>query len=874
MADPRTQAPPLPGLEGPQVQGVTPASVVGGQAQAPSTGFDLMRQGLNSFFGQSEQGVDAVDKAVQQAQITGIRTQYYLRAAEAQRGNKENMEAAQASALAGRPMDPALAQNYLYADTYQKTAGKLHGFDMARQAMSDVMLHLAPGDNASVAIDGFLKQNFGQGTGVPGYDAEALATFKQQMDRPILAHIENGAKAVMATGLQQLQSVVGDKLRSGQFSAGDVPGLINQFKTLDPANPADAPLRLAQTLRSIATDNPAAAQSLLSELDKPGSSGTAGRSYHEMFPEAYAEIDKTLNEHVVSGMSLNGSIAWANVKTQAQNATKIEDFIDSTNGVLVNAAKVYQQFGGIAHAEQVNGEWATQLKKLEIKGAAINQIDRMANGQLPTVQKTIDEHFLTDYLPAKGLDPYQNPEQVAAIASKLNTVPTDLKDNMSTLLINPNDPAGQKTALRFYDAMKGYYQGDAAVAKSHMSDDAKPIYDAIEQQRATAGNDPGALDGVLQRVNQNIMATRDAHKIEWKQITGDTSEGAAQANATATLTKAITGSGPWSMFHTGATSDTGVAPTIDWSTQNQLLQTLKNSAVLRSQNGKVDLQAVADETMKNMWDSGRAELLPGEGGTTMFHLKDTNDTTPALSPVARNPNTGKPEDTLSTYRGDLQAVSTALPGLIDNPANISVNQSSPIGANGKVPQGADGVYWLNRNGARLQIGLGQTIHMPDQGTPEVQDMGAEPGSGPLKTPLKDVTVPADPREAQAMLSQLLPDNRGLVLVPNDPVDPTSFYVGYRPHFTGVPPAPVTPEQMQAKRGVIAQQLDAVTHPDQDGAATASAPHVGLPVMSADYVFGKQIPRPQTDAQGNITAYPPQTDAKGHIIGPNTYTPVK
>ena len=153
----------------------------------------------------------------------------------------------------------------------------------------------------------------------------------------------------------------------------------------------------------------------------------------------------------------------------------------------------------MTHMEQMTREWSTQLKALAKTQVAINSIDQMASGAAPTQQKVIDQHFLTDYLPAKGLDPYQQPEQVGALVARMNVAPADLKNNMSTMLINPNDPAGQKVALRFYDLIKNAYNGDDAAAKQHMSADAQTVFDLIEQGRSTAGTDPGALDNVIQR---------------------------------------------------------------------------------------------------------------------------------------------------------------------------------------------------------------------------------------------------------------------------------------------------------------------------------------------------------------------------------------
>jgi hypothetical protein len=333
MAD-RTSAPDLPGLDGPQIATTQPAPLAAPQYQAPSAGFDILRQGLNSFFGKAAEGLDAVDKAVQYQRKEDIKGQFFLQRSQVAKDNKQNAEQAAADALAGKPMNPALAQSFAYADNYQKTAGKQHGFDLMSKFMSDVYPKLGPGDNAAAAADAFLKQEYGAGTGNAAYDAAALSTFKQSVDRPILAHIENGTKAVAAQGLQQLQATIAGSIASGQFNAGMVPGIIAQARVLNPMDPASAPGIVAQTIRATAGSNPAMAQTVLAELDKPGSSGTPGRSYHEMFPDAYAQLENGLTSNVVQGRGLQAANAWSDLKRQRTTATTAEQWTDPDNGLL------------------------------------------------------------------------------------------------------------------------------------------------------------------------------------------------------------------------------------------------------------------------------------------------------------------------------------------------------------------------------------------------------------------------------------------------------------------------------------------------------------------------------------------------------------
>lgn len=84
------------------------------------------------------------------------------------------------------------------------------------------------------------------------------------------------------------------------------------------------------------------------------------------------------------------------------------------------------------------------------------------------------------------------------------------------------------------------------------------------------------------------------------------------------------------------------------------------------------------------------------------------------------------------------------------------------------------------------------------------------------------------------------------------------------------------QAVQAGPQTDQQARDAAVRRAIERAETSASPAAAggqLPNKPADYVFGNKIPRPQVDAQGNITAYPPPTDARGNIVDNNGYTPV-
>lgn len=78
-------------------------------------------------------------------------------------------------------------------------------------------------------------------------------------------------------------------------------------------------------------------------------------------------------------------------------------------------------------------------------------------------------------------------------------------------------------------------------------------------------------------VDQNIAEARKTKDVPWTTITGDINEAKAKATAMSAITKALQGSGPWSLFKTGALGAYNTeSPIIPYTTQQQLLTALKS----------------------------------------------------------------------------------------------------------------------------------------------------------------------------------------------------------------------------------------------------------------------------------------------------------
>jgi hypothetical protein len=530
-------------------------------------------------------------------------------------------------------------------------------------------------------------------------------------------------------------------------------------------------------------------------------------------------MEDHLTSHVLNGRGLAAAEQWHTLTPDRDDGeSPLTPGPTRTTASSRRPRALRQQYGGLNEDTKFWAETKPILQKFAAATADMNVIDKALKvgpaslnvDEMARLDKAVSTHFLGGdyggYLQNKGLDPMKNPVEVGQIVGQLNRAPADLKNAMSTALLS-GDANSQKAAVAYFDSVRKVNNGNMSATKAQMNEDAKGVYDVIDSRRSTGAT----LDTILPGVNANLESLKDEDKISWEKITGDTTASAARATATGEVTKALTGSGPFSLFHAGALSNTGESSvTVDPVAQDELLKVYKRNVVIASQTGNTDRQGIADSTLKGLLSSGAWEVLPGINGNVLrpapFNDRDAAQRPIVrLSPMAPNPDTHQTEDTLATYRTDIQTASGILPRLF-TPEQISVSQSTPRGIDGQVPAGSDGVYWLNKaDTGQLLIPLGKPLHVSvlsgasSTRPSSALDTAEAAAQGTISGDTKSVMIPADPREAAKVLSGLIPDGHGIVLAPNDPKNPTGFFVGYRPRLTGKSAPEPTAAEMQQKR---------------------------------------------------------------------------
>jgi hypothetical protein len=346
---------------------------------APTGGLQLLSGAFNNFFGKGEQGLQAIDQAAVYSQKQEIVGEYYRQRYAQRQQSEQNGKQGAVDALAGNPQDPKLSTDQAYHLAYAKTAGQQHGMDLFSQWYGQVYQNATPGTNLVAQTDAFLKQEYGQGTGNPDYDAAALSHFKGMTDRLMLEHQQNSVKAVVASGLQQLDGVVGNDAKAGQLTPDRAADYMARYRALNPMAPASAPLQFAHALAASNDGTPAYAQNVSSLLNQPGS-GVNGKSFTDSFPEQAQQIQKKLVSDYTHVQSIDGLNAYQKISEDITNAKSAQDY---TN-VLANLERTRQQYGGVSEFNQRRQLTQTALDAYADQFTSINAIGQMAVGAMPT----------------------------------------------------------------------------------------------------------------------------------------------------------------------------------------------------------------------------------------------------------------------------------------------------------------------------------------------------------------------------------------------------------------------------------------------------------------------------------------------------------
>jgi uncharacterized protein YggL (DUF469 family) len=656
--------------------------------------------------------------------------------------NKVQQSQAFKKAMAGETLTEEEKRDRDYTQVYDKTLGQKYGLELAQKFALEVN-KLPVSENVDAFMETFLKEQlqngYNYGTGNDLFDASLLSTFKQKTDSLRQLHKEASVKSQLEKGRQDLQAVIAGRLT--ELEPADIPTYIEEMKTLRPLDPNGAPADVMSALIAAAGTDPNKARHVLWLLHQPGS-GDKGKSFAKMFPDAALDIEQKLTKQYQSGVTWAGSQEYDYLRGAIENTDDpgLLAAIAMPGGAL---DKVRERYGKGGQFESLRSAALTKLEKAGQQVVALNSMKAMMNDLMPLDVSLVRKH-MQPFLDSLGIKPFEQPEATARVITGLKfTMSDDLRQEYSAALSNLNNPARFAQSMRFYKTIEQTGGEEAALDLMDQSVRQTYLYAKRHLQYEMR-----PLEEILLHLNENRSGLEVAAKTTWGQIIGTPGK---TTDAEQSVRKQII----------SELEDTfGSTVQVSESEMANLMALSKDTHMARNRTGGGDWKESIKDTVRSV--SRGLQVVPGENGKLMVESvlippaipKTDNTGRPILdergSPIREpivpfgrkvfNPQTGRPEDTVKTFRDDAAVLTKALSGT--TLGGKSINDADDISLDGRSAWAPKGVWLVKHQGEHIAIGLGQKLKINGQ----------------------EIEVPADPAQAREMAT-------GLAFTPPAPTTP-------------------------------------------------------------------------------------------------------
>jgi hypothetical protein len=733
-----------------------------------------LQASLGGFFESLARAGDTLDQA-----------NHMVRMEEIKRENEQQKAQATADALAGN--ERAIPDDLDYTRAYDQVAAKKHA-NKLYQDYATRAAQLSGDTDIEAWTKEFMNQEIGRGTGNPVFDAHLLADFSSKAETLQYQFKQNHIKQVLLKGQDNLrEAVVGDISNSpDQINTGWLTRRANEAERLFPGEESKAKGFIMKALVGSAT-TPAAWKRVSSLINEPGY-GPNGESYAKLFPEAASDIENAMIDKWSKHITTTGFEAYRGIEDKLLDAKINQDPVAMV-GLLSGLEETLSKHGGLPQYNSLKGKIVAQVQKLAEEIAGVNWVGAVATGQIKDFDQAKINKYQQKYLSANGIDPTANEEsavRAAQVVARTGAIADDLKGLMSSMMSNPNDPATQVRAYRFYKALDDSGRIDISTM---MSKDAREKYQAGERLMAVAGGNPTTAFSMLAADKSLANLPANSSEFKWNDLMGVPSKPNAEAMLTAQegvkdkvaelfgLPGRLWGTSSRKLEFHGVAADEIMAQ--------------YGATLLRYRNAGVpDYQKAATEDIaKNIQKDYMA--IPSADGKYVIQ-KSVLPTQANGKPVYRpglitNPATGEVEDSTKTFKADMKSLGVALPGIFQGDLYVT---------NDSVKTMASGAFPIMRDREPVFLEPGKEYASWNK---------AKEGAigGDEHKPMK---LPADPAAAAEMLSKRLPDY--IAIDPWTVGGKTTFRLMYRFH-----PAPV---KSVAKRAMEFDVKQRTTSPGPTG----------------------------------------------------------
>jgi len=723
---------------------------------------------FTGFFGSLAKAGDILEEANHKTRVEEIK-----------RENVTQQEKGALDAVSGLPK--AIPDDLDYTRAYdlaaaKKTSNKLYQ-DYATQAAT------LPGDtDIEKWTRDFLRREVGAGTGNPTFDVHMLSDFMQKSETLQYQFKQNHVKQALLQGQDNLREAVsGDIMNSpDQVNTAWLTRRAQEAERLFPGEESKAKGFIMKALVGSAT-TPAAYKRVSALINEPGY-GPNGEPYAKLFPEAAADIENAMVDKWTKHITSTGFEAYRSIEDKMIDA-KISQNPIAMVGLLSQLEETVSKHGGYSQYHGIKTKIIAQVQKLAEEVAGVNWVGVVASGQLKDFDQSKINKYQQKYLAANGIDPTRSDDEAvktAQVVARTGAIADDLKGLMSSMMANPNDPATQVRAYRFY---KGLEDSGRIDIGTMMSKDARDKYQAGQRLMAVTGGNPEAAFALLAQDKSLADLPSKPSEFKWNdlmQMPSKPNHEAMQKAQDNVKDKVAEMFGlPGLVFGTSARK-----MEFHGNAADEIMASYGTTLMKYRNAGVPDYQKAATEDIaKNIRKDYM--VIPGADG----HFVVQKATLPPVyngqqvwrPGIITNPKTGLEEDTTKTFKSDMDNLGKKMPGIFNGDIYV---------AHDGVKTMSTGSFPIMRDREPIFLEPGKEYAGPMKPSEAAQALkGAVTEFGILQAPgsvvaHEPIKLPADPKAAAELLSKSLPDY--IAIDPWVIGGKTTFRLMYRFHPTEVP----------------------------------------------------------------------------------------
>lgn len=676
-------------------------------------------------FGGAFTSIGTMIRAAQEVEQIETRVDHQIAMQGIQRENERAGNQAAADANAGRAADPALSEQRAYRETFAAVSGQRQGFALVDQWDREVRQRTPIGGDLRRATDEWLRTTVGRGSGDPTFDRHALDVLSRAVDRGMASHRDEGARAVVEQGAENLRGLIGQAVTSGNWTPDDIGRWTSQAATLNRGDQNRASSHVIAAMEgAVRTGDEAGAHRFLTALQQAGT-GRDGMSWRDANPQAYVALEGRLMERVRHTRTVSGQAAYNQIEDRIAQARTPGELV----AIQEDIERVHGQYGGVEDRQRVQRSLATRLGPLVRQQENVNRIREWAAGAGSPDPSVVRQHidaFLAA-VPANPQDPSAGqgigiataPERTGTLVARLGAISDTMGGQLRTLLADTANPEGQASAIRFLRTVEGSRGGSREFALTLLPEEHRGAYRVISDM-LTSTNLP------VERVVERIAALggndveRNLRETTWQRLyPRESNQAAAETRMRTQITRGL-------REHVGAsggwfTRDTAIS--VDGALQGALEQNAHAAAAYAQQIGG-DVDQAVRGSIRDL--QSRVDLLPLADGSVRAVLRRDgvgrdgtvapthSDGAPRVNGgiTVRNPATGQDENTLNTAREDMLMGARVFNGLVANGGRLALGDDPRLAAMGLRPvvHSGTGAVVLE-GGQEVNLG-GERVRLP------------------------------------------------------------------------------------------------------------------------------------------------------------------